>query len=87
MSFGKSQSDGSKSRPFICLRSKSYLSYSALFTHIKKNTTASYRTFKYKASGEIVRPCSVNKGGRPRKSQTDLPADFISPLPGSYSSK
>ncbi len=56
-----------KTRDFICACGKNYLSYAALFTHIKQKHDGKVCFKLFQAPGPIVRPRSERKRGRPRK--------------------
>lgn len=56
-----------KGRQFICACGKNYLSYAALFTHIKQKHDGQVIYILNKPPGPITRPRSERKRGRPRK--------------------
>jgi len=56
-----------QNRTFICSCGKDYLSYPALFTHIKQKHSGKVSHYLFQAPGPIERPRSDRKRGRPRK--------------------
>lgn len=72
--------DEGKDRPFICPCGKTYLSYPALFTHIKQKHNGVVYITLIQPPGDIIRPKATNKRGRPRKNLVDPNNDGNSPL-------
>jgi len=63
----ESHPEDNKYRSYICPCSKAYLSYPALFTHIKQKHDGKVTMSYMQPPGDIIRPRALNKRGRPRK--------------------
>ena len=58
-------------RDYICPCGKSYLSYPALFTHIKQKHNGRVISYFIQAPGQIIKPKPENGRGRGRPKQRE----------------
>lgn len=61
-----------QTRNYVCSCGKDYLSYAALFTHVKQKHEGKVKKLLFQAPGPIKKPPSERKRGRPRKNAENL---------------